>query len=95
MKIETIKNQILILIGGGQMKEALAMLSTHSVITKNSQLNQNTNLLKTRLTDISRKKMLGLLSSADAKLKQNELGESILFLADDIQNEETSNESGE
>ena len=39
--------------------------------------------------------MLGLLSSADVKLKYRELGESILFLIDDIENEETSKESGE
>ncbi len=95
MKLETIKNQILILVGGGQMKEALAMLSTHAIRTKNNQLNQDANLLKARFTDISRKKMLGLLSSADVKLKYRELGESILFLIDDIENEETSKESGE
>ena len=95
MKLETIKNQLLILIGSGRMKEALAMLSTHAIRTKNNQLNQDANLLKARFTDISKKKMLGLLSSADVKLKYRELGESILFLIDDIENEETSKESGE
>ncbi len=95
MKLESIKNQLLILIGSGQIKEALAMLSTHAIRTKNNQLNQDTNLLKTRLTDISRKKMLGLLSSADVKVKLNELGESILFLVGDIKNEETSTDDSE
>ena len=95
MKLEMIKNQILILVGGGQMKEALAILSTHAARTKNNQLNQDTNLLKARFTDISKKKMLGLLSSSDVKVKLNELGESILFLVDEIKNEETITNDGE
>ena len=89
MELEKIKNQIHILINSGQVKQALTVLSTYAIKTKNNPLNEDSNLLKTRFTDIFRKKMLGLLSSSDAKVKLNELGESILFLVGEIKKEET------
>jgi Effector-associated domain 11 len=75
---EKAKNQIKDFISKGNISDALDALSHHATKTKNERLQQDTILLKSRITNINKQKDLGLLAYKDADIEMTRLGESIL-----------------
>ena len=85
MTLEELKINIRTLIGKGKIQDALKSIATWAHENSKDQLKDQITLLDSSLTTLIRDKTLGLISSSDASVRQNQLNNSVLTLLNNIE----------
>jgi TIR domain/Effector-associated domain 11 len=85
MAFKKLKEQALNLISKAKTKETLDAIATWAYENSNEQLKSDITLLKGTLSELDRKKRLGLISNSDETLMQNQLNDQVLGVLNSVE----------